>query len=114
MKFSEFKRIAKKKGVLKLIDLDSLEQVKEGQKILVKDNRTQQNEDGHFLVKPIAMTETQMFVVCPVCGEVHVHGLEKEAKVEEGCILPSDNFCGHRVSHCKGLRTVYQIYLIIA
>ncbi|MBR4435136.1 MAG: hypothetical protein IKS90_03455 [Clostridia bacterium] len=98
MKFTEFKKIAKKKSVHLLIDLDSLEQVKEGQKILVKDHRTVQ-EENRFKVKPVAVTESgQFYVVCPICKEVHVHGLGK-ASDQKGD-LPSGVFCGSRVSHC--------------
>lgn len=109
MKYTEFKKIAKKKSVHVLIDLDSLEQFKEGQKILVKDNRTVQEGD-RFIVRPVAVTESQLYVVCPLCGEVHVHGLGKSSEYKG--VLPSGDFCGSRVSHCHD--GDYEINLVIA
>lgn len=98
MKFTEFKKLAKKKSVHLLIDLDSLEQVKEGQKIMVKDNRTVQ-EGNKFKVRLVAVSESgQFYVVCPICQEVHVHGLGKPS--DQKGDLPSGVFCGSRVSHC--------------
>lgn len=110
MKYTEFKKIAKKNSVHLLIDLASLEQFKEGQKILVKDNRTVR-KDNRFEVKPVAVTESgQFYVVCPLCGEIHVHGLGKLS--EQVGDLPCGDFGGSRVSHCHD--GGYDFDLIIA
>lgn len=111
MKFTKFKQFAKKKSVHLLIDLDSLEQVKEGQKTLVKDHRTVM-KGNRYEVKPVAVTDTHFFVVCPVCGEIHVHGLA-DAVIQKGC-LPCGDFCGSRTSDCAEGGSCYEIYLVIA
>lgn len=108
MKYSRFKKFAKRKDVHMLIDLDTLEQFKDGQTILVKDKRTVKKGDG-YEVEPIAVTNSHMYVVCPFCGHIHKHGLP-DAILEED-VLPSGDFCGTRESHCH--KSIYDIYLII-
>ena len=112
MIFSDFKKIASHKSVHLLTDLNELEKVKEGRTILVKDHRTIWKGD-RYEVRPIAVTDVQMFVVCPVCGEIHVHNLP-DAECERG-VLPCGVFSGSRRSHCKEHdHCDYDINLIIA
>lgn len=99
MKYSKFKKIANRKNMNLLIELDKLEQFKDGQTILVKDNRTVQKDDG-FEVTPIAWTGSQLFVVCPLCGHIHIHG------------LAGGEYSGSRLAHCHD--GWYEIQPIIA
>lgn len=31
--------------------------------------------NGEWMINPVALTENNVFVVCPYCGKIHVHGL---------------------------------------
>lgn len=104
MKFMKFKQFSKRKNIEMMIDLDSLEQIKNGQNVIVKDNRTVLKEDGCFEVLPIAWSGSQVFIVCPFCGEIHQHGLAGGSYTET------------RTPHCKesdGMRC-YRIRPVIA
>lgn len=71
-----------------LMDIDALEIYRDPddkRKKLVKDPRSYQDESGMWHIKPIALNECSMIIVCPFCGEIHFHSI-------------SD---GHRWSHCK-------------
>lgn len=59
------------------------------------------DEGGYFVVKPIMTTETQVFVVCPVCGEIHAHRR----------ISPNGEFCGYRAPCRRG--KICGVYLIV-
>jgi uncharacterized radical SAM superfamily protein len=54
---------------------------------LVKDPRTIKNEEGMPIVQVLGVSfcGKQCYIVCPYCGEIHMHG----------------NMDGHRVSHCS-------------
>ena len=112
MKYTKFKQIAKRKSVHLWIDLDSLEQVKEGQKILVKDSRTVR-EGNRYKIKPVAVSEDgRFYVVCPVCGEIHRHTLDK--KSESKGMLPCGCFSGSRNGDCIDPDGSYDFEFIIA
>ena len=102
------KKIASKKECHLLIDLNDLEQFKsedDKRTILVRDQRTTliDAEHDYYEVKPIAVRKGEQFLwyvyfVCPVCGLIHVHGLDTQ-KTEKG-VLPVGIFRESRVSHC--------------
>ena len=56
---------------------------------LYKDKRSFQDEDGEWHVYPIATSRRQVYIVCPYCGCIHVHGNP-----------PIHGYAGHRGSHC--------------
>lgn len=91
MKFTEFKnRKDFLSGKFVTMELDSLEKYHpDSNKViaLVRDSRSFQ-EKGMWHVYPIALTDSQVYVVCPYCGGVHVHG-NSEGRYE-----------GHRTAHC--------------
>lgn len=91
IKYSEFKKMTKKKSIHVVGDLASLEEIREGQKIFVKDNRTEFKED-HFEVFPVAFDENgHVFIVCPLCRNIHRHGNSQ------------GSYSGSRVAHCDDL-----------
>ena len=106
MKYSEFKKLSKKKDCHLFIDLNDLEQYKEGQKVLASDHETKviEGHDDYYEVRPIAVSKSPysylwyVYFVCPVCGQIHVHGL-CEQKTEKG-VLPVGMFKESRLSHC--------------
>ncbi len=92
MRFSEFKRhiLDQPSGKL-LIDLDDLEIYHpDNNKVikLVRDKRSYLDR-GRWHIYPIAVTDTQAYIVCPYCGEIHLHGNEK------------GDYSGDREAHCK-------------
>ena len=56
---------------------------------LYKDVRSFQDEEGEWHVYPIATSRTQVYIVCPHCGCIHVHGNSL-----------AHGYIGHRGSHC--------------
>lgn len=87
------------KGLEVLVDLDTLKtfypaemRLKNRPKkaMLVEDPRSRFN--GEFWeVYPIATTPTQVYIVCPFCKTIHVHG------------NVAWNYEGYREPHCHGL-----------
>lgn len=45
--------------------------------------------DGFWQVYPVGVDQHHVYIVCPHCGEIHLHG------------HTVDGYEGHRVSHCK-------------
>lgn len=92
MKFKEFKkRVFQSESGHVIIELDSLEKYHPDNNKLIKlfrDNRSYQ-EGGVWYVYPIALTNSQVFVVCPYCGEIHAHGNS------------NGYYEGSRVPHCN-------------
>jgi len=91
MRFSTYKN---SKSVERVIDVNSLEifHPQNNKRInLVKDNRSFINNDGYWQVFPIGFNESQVYIVCPHCGEVHLHGRGKK---------PDYHYEGHRAPHC--------------
>ncbi len=89
MTFAEYKKLKPWRFITRL-EFDSLEKYHPDNnklKVLVRDSRSFQ-EEGMWHVYPIALTNSQVYIVCPYCGEVHVHGNS------EGC------YEGHRTAHC--------------
>lgn len=54
---------------------------------LVRDKRSFVDSNGFHHVHPLMFTATQVYIVCPHCGEIHSHGKAP----------------GWRVPHCKSL-----------
>lgn len=54
------------------------------------DTRTFKDNKGYYHVYPFGFTERQVYIVCPLCGETHFHGIGTD-----------NNYQGHRVKHCR-------------
>lgn len=93
MRLSYFKKRIKDRyspPVEVLIDLDSLEKYHPDNNkliVLVRDSRSYQ-KDGYWHIYPIALSRSQVYIVCPYCGEIHAHGNDK------------GGYEGFRVPHC--------------
>lgn len=93
MKFTEFRNLDIKydeKYLTKYRDS------KDRRVIKVKDRRTKLNKDGIYEVYPITITKKQIYVVCPFCHEIHIHGLIEDSDKTYGgrhplCIGEHDN-----------------------
>lgn len=59
---------------------------------LMRDSRSFLGKDGYWHVYPIAFGKSQVFIVCPHCGEIHGHSHE------------NGRFAGFRLSHCRTQR----------
>jgi ribosomal protein L32 len=94
MRYSEFKKELnswefKRYGKL-LINLEDLEVYKgERNTKLVKDGRSY-FDGGCWHMYPIALSDVHVYVVCPYCGEIHLHG------------NITGDYDGNRVQHCRG------------
>ena len=91
MKYSNFKRST---DIERVIDINSLEiyHSPNNKRInLVRDNRSFQDDEGYWQVYPIGFNESQVYIVCPHCGEIHLHGRGGK---------PDYQYEGHRASHC--------------
>lgn len=53
------------------------------------DNRTYIDSDNYFHVYPIYVSDKQVRVICPHCGQIHYHGYSGD-----------NDYTGHRVSDC--------------
>jgi len=56
---------------------------------LYQDKRSFQDMEGDWHVYPIATSRTRVYIVCPHCGCIHVHG---------NSLI--HGYAGHRESHC--------------
>ena len=93
MKLSLFKQ---NKNVELVIDINNLEEYRApGNRsiMLCRDKRSYLDDEGYWNVYPIAYNSTQVFVVCPQCGEIHMHGRGQ---------APEFRYEGHRASQCPG------------
>jgi hypothetical protein len=91
MRLSRFKQT---KSVELVVDLKSLEEyLSPGNKgiRMCRDKRSFLDREGYWNVYPIAFNSAQVFVVCPHCGEIHLHGRGQE---------PDYMYQGHRASQC--------------
>lgn len=96
MRFSEFKKRIKSpwwrmnQGAL-LVNLESLTVFTRDRNIrLVQDRRSFYDSiEGFWHIYPIATDRAHVYIVCPYCGEIHIHG------------SGGGNYEGHRVEHCK-------------
>ena len=104
MKLSLFKQ---NKSVELAVDINSLEGYRapgNRNMVLYKDKRSYLDGEGHWNVYPIAYNSVQVFVVCPHCGGIHMHGRGQapEYRYQEGNLRPvgSVEVQGHRTSQC--------------
>lgn len=94
MYFSDFKRYLrsqrfKQHGKL-LVNLDDLEVFKwKGNRQSIIDRRSFDNPAECWHVYPIAVDNVHVFIVCPFCGNIHLHGVS------------GGDYEGHRVEHCN-------------
>jgi len=91
MKFSTYKN---SKNIEHVIDLSTLKtyHLPHNKRInLIRDNRSFLNSEGYWSVFPLGFSESQVYIVCPYCGEIHSHGRGEK---------PAYHYEGHRVSHC--------------
>jgi len=97
---------------MQLIQSGHVKEVKDGRRVKVVDDRTIKNDDGTYNVKPILVTPSSMYVVCPYCGEIHKHNIH--GIPEGGCDFPTGDHSGSRLSHCDYSGDSYRIELVIA
>lgn len=84
----KFNRYLKRTDIKLLVKPDTIEKSRstvDRRIIILTDPRTY-TENGYYHVHPIAVTKTgkSVHIVCPYCGNIHVHG----------------NAPGHRIGHC--------------
>lgn len=96
MLFGEFKKYAKSKRFAEnsgrlFIDLNDLGVIEwdDGRKLVI-DGRSYASPLGEWHVHPIALDKAHVFIVCPYCGHIHLHG------------AGGGDYEGHRVEHCNG------------
>jgi hypothetical protein len=65
--------------------------VGKGKDQIITDSETEE-KDGVLIVHPISVTRNQVYIVCPYCHKIHVHGRNKKAIGEE---------YGYRRPHCS-------------
>ena len=98
MTYSEFKKAAAgarfKSGNGRILydpaDIEVYKRPKNN--ILFARDRRSKFIDGFWRVKPVATWGGQVLIVCPLCGQVHYHGAEKDGTGYEG----------FRLCHCIG------------
>lgn len=94
MYFSDFKRYLrsqrfKQHGKL-LVNLDDLEVFKwKGNRQSIIDRRSFDNPAECWHVFPVALDKTHVYIVCPYCGHIHLHG------------AGGGDYEGHRIAHCN-------------
>ena len=91
MRLSQFKQT---KGVDLVVDINSFKEYQSSfnRSIrLCRDKRSFLDDKGYWNVYPIAFNPAQVFVVCPHCGEIHIHGQGQE---------PEFKYEGHRATQC--------------
>lgn len=67
------------------IDFSVIEFYTEKRRKLVRDKRTSTDTDGHPHVHPLLVCGSEVYIVCPYCGEIHSHSKAP----------------GYRVPHCN-------------
>lgn len=70
---------------------DNVGQFKEKNTIKVRDKRTRLNKEGLYEVYPLAIDDKHVYVVCPYCCDIHIHGRFED----------SDGTYGSRSPHCR-------------
>lgn len=105
MRFSEFNRLLNRRSnhdqiemLIPLADLQIFHPTNNKLIKLVKDCRSVEIE-GRWHIQPIALSRTHVFIVCPYCHEIHLHG------------NANGFYEGVRVPHCNmdNLRNNYKI-----
>nr|DAS34384.1 MAG TPA: cysteine-rich protein [Caudoviricetes sp.] len=92
MRYSAYKDSCRKKLISPIAGEDSLIFYRgknrdgyDSMHIKVKNPRDLQDEDGTYHLHPIGFSVHSYYVVCPYCGEIHIHG----------------RIGGYRVPHCS-------------
>lgn len=101
MKYSKFLQTVKRKNHVLPSSIERLQIIKKNGSQFVIDPETVE-QDGVFKVSPLVFTDNQMYVVCPFCGQIHVHG------------GGDGHYSGSRTAHCKDMTGFYEIALIVA
>lgn len=103
MNISEFKQYAKKwsKGkdpVKLLFPLEQLELLPadKKRKIFAVDHRSFVDSEGRWNIYPIAIDNYHVYIVCPLCRKVHIHGNDRGCYEGPRCPhcfpIPTDNY----------------------
>lgn len=72
MNFKEFKKLKIQYNKF------NIEEYKEKNVIKVRDKRTILNGENIYEVYPAANDSKRVYVVCPYCGEIHIHGYTED------------------------------------
>lgn len=107
MTISEFRQYVKKWGkgqdpIKLLFPLDQLELLpaNKKRKTHVVDHRSFMDSDGYWNIYPIAIDSFHVYIVCPYCQRIHIHGNDK------------GHYEGHRCPHCFTKAKNYKILKI--
>lgn len=103
MNISEFRQYAKRwsKGkdpVKLLFPLDQLELLPadKKRKIFAVDHRSFVDSEGRWNIYPIAIDNHHVYIVCPLCRKVHIHGNDRGCYEGPRCPhcfpIPTDNY----------------------
>ena len=88
MRFSEFKTLRNVRKIYNINALEVYHPPNHKLRKLVKDGRSYICDEGrwkgYWQIYPIGIDRFHVYIVCPYCGDIHLHG----------------NAPGHRVSHC--------------
>ena len=88
------RQVKQNEAIEMVIDISSLEEYRSpsNKRIrLCRDRRSFIDGEGYWNVYPFGFSSAQVFVVCPHCGEIHIHGRGQE---------PEFLYEGHRVPQC--------------
>ena len=104
MTIGEFRQYVKKWGkgqdpVKPLFPLDRLELLpaERKRKTHAVDHRSFIDSDGYWNIYPIAIDSFYVYIVCPYCQQIHIHGNDK------------GHYEGPRCSHCFTQAKNYKI-----
>lgn len=94
MLFSELKKYVKSSMFVQnsgrlFIGLNEVGIVQCGRKKLATDRRSFDSPPGCWHVYPVALDKTHVYIVCPYCGYIHIHG------------AGGGDYEGHRTAHCN-------------
>jgi predicted RNA-binding Zn-ribbon protein involved in translation (DUF1610 family) len=103
MRYSQFKKFVKKyefwcTGEILHEESDLENYHPENSKLikLIRDKRSKKVK-GLWKVYPLAVDRHHVYIACPHCGKVHIHGANK------------DGYAGVRVPHCVYSKPNYEI-----
>ena len=91
MRFCKFKKSKRAELVVDISSLEEYRSLSNKSKRLCKDNRSFVDGEGFWNVYPVAFNKEQVYVVCPHCGEIHLHGRGEQ---------PDYKYEGHRACQC--------------
>ena len=105
MRISEYKKfnLTETTNLVKLSSLKTYHPSHDKRINLVKDKRSFQDNKGIWKVYPIGISDTQVHIVCPYCGEIHFHGRGKK---------PAFNYEGLRRPHCESKNENSDYYIM--